>query len=124
MKKNKKRKDYDPEWARATTLCRLSAEDVRKAKELGFKPRSLIKNNPSPSQRWKQPVKLWVRDLYARKFPHKVAQGRRPPPSSRSAPPAMVEDDERAFDDSWLPAEDGPRPPSSTPGDEDDDIPF
>ena len=39
------------------------------AKELGIGPRSLIKNIPSPSQRWKAPVRDWVRELYGRKFP-------------------------------------------------------
>ena len=43
--------------------CRLSDEEVRMAKELGFQPKSLIKNIPSPSQQWKAPVNQWVRDL-------------------------------------------------------------
>ena len=34
------------------------------AKELGLNPRSLIKNIPSPEQRWKLPVKQWIRTLY------------------------------------------------------------
>jgi hypothetical protein len=34
------------------------------AKELGFQPKSLIKNIPSPSQQWKQPVSERVRSLY------------------------------------------------------------
>ena len=38
------------------------------AKELGFQPRSLIKNIPSPSQQWKAPVKEWVRSLYEKKI--------------------------------------------------------
>ncbi|MGA8654681.1 MAG: hypothetical protein WB586_00905 [Chthoniobacterales bacterium] len=38
------------------------------AKQLGIGPRSLIKNIPSPGQRWKRPVKEWVRHLYAKKF--------------------------------------------------------
>lgn len=63
------KKQRDPEWARAKRLCRLSAEDVRKAKELGFSPRGLIKNIPSKSQRWKAPVHIWVRDLYEERHP-------------------------------------------------------
>jgi hypothetical protein len=31
----------DKAWAEAARLCRLSPADVRMAKELGFKPRSL-----------------------------------------------------------------------------------
>ena len=34
------------------------------AKELGLNPRSLIKNTPSPNQRWKLPVKQWIHKLY------------------------------------------------------------
>jgi hypothetical protein len=37
------------------------------AKELGFKPRSLLKNQPSPLQPRKAPVAEWVRDLYAKR---------------------------------------------------------
>src|SRR5207245_1473723 len=54
-------------WAEAARRCRLSAADVRIAKELGFKPRSLLKNQPSPQQPWKAPVADWVRDLYAKR---------------------------------------------------------
>ncbi len=46
---------HDPKWAEAKRICRLNAEDIRKAKELGISPRSLIKNVPSPSQKWKAP---------------------------------------------------------------------
>jgi len=58
----------DSAWEEAKRLCRLSAEEVRMAKELGFKPKSLIKNIPSPSQQWKAPVRDWVRDLYEKKI--------------------------------------------------------
>ena len=58
----------DSEWKEARRRCRLSSEDVRMAKELGFQPRGLIKNIPSPSQKWKAPVRVWVRDLYEKKF--------------------------------------------------------
>lgn len=59
---------FDPQWARAKQLCRLNLEDIRRAKELGMSPKSLIKNNPGPSQRWKLPVKLWIRELHAKRF--------------------------------------------------------
>jgi hypothetical protein len=75
------RKD-DNAWEEARRRCRLSAEDVRMAKELGFKPKSLIKNIPSPSQRWKAPVNEWVRDLHEKKI------GSRKPPGGAPAPPA------------------------------------
>ena len=38
------------------------------AKELGFQPKSLMKNIPSPSQQWKEPVNQWVRTLYEKKI--------------------------------------------------------
>ena len=57
----------DKEWAEAARRCRLSPADVRMAKELGFKPRSLLNNQPSPQQPWKAPVAEWVRDLYAKR---------------------------------------------------------
>jgi len=37
------------------------------ARELGLKPRSLIKNIPSPQQQWKLPVKQWIHELYKKK---------------------------------------------------------
>jgi hypothetical protein len=58
----------DSAWEEAQRLCGLSAEEVRMARELGFKPKSLIKNIPSPSQQWKAPVRDWVRDLYEKKI--------------------------------------------------------
>jgi hypothetical protein len=47
----------NPEWAKAKKLCRLSQEEVAMAQRLGFTPRALIGNIPSPTQRWKAPVK-------------------------------------------------------------------
>ena len=58
---------HDAAWAEAKRRCRLSAEEVRMAKELGFAPRSLIKNIPNPRQQWKLPVKDWIRELYQKK---------------------------------------------------------
>src|SRR6266536_1648560 len=70
----------DPEWAEARNLCRLSANDVRMAKELGMSPRTLIRNRPSHRQRWKAPVHVWVRELYRErqeKARGRAAQARR-----------------------------------------------
>ncbi|TMN21667.1 hypothetical protein [Lentibacillus cibarius] len=55
-------------WAEAKKRCRLNQADVRMAKDLGLKPKSLIKNIPSPQQSWKAPVKVWIRELYEDKF--------------------------------------------------------
>jgi hypothetical protein len=53
------------------------------ARELGFQPRSLIKNIPSPSQKWKAPVRDWVRGLYEKKI------GSRKQADSAPATPAV-----------------------------------
>jgi hypothetical protein len=67
----KKKTKHDSEWAEAKNLCRLNVEDIRMAKELGMSPRGLRKNIPSPSQRWKLPVKDWIRELYEKRFGRK-----------------------------------------------------
>jgi hypothetical protein len=56
------------EWVKAKRLCRLSNEEVRMARELGMGPRSLIKSIPNPKQKWKDPVGVWIRSLYAKRF--------------------------------------------------------
>ena len=55
-------------WAEAKKRCRLNQADIQMAKELGMTPKSLLKNIPAPTQQWKAPVKVWVRDLYEKKF--------------------------------------------------------
>jgi hypothetical protein len=57
----------DKAWAEAARRCRLSPAHVRMAKELDFKPRSLLNDLPSPQQPWKTPVAEWVRELYAKR---------------------------------------------------------
>jgi hypothetical protein len=58
----------EAEWNEAKRRCRLTDEEVRMAKDLGFQPRSLIKNIPSRSQQWKAPVNEWVRSLHQEKL--------------------------------------------------------
>ncbi len=71
-------------WAEAQRLCNLSAEEVRMAKELGFQPKSLINNRPSPTQQWKAPVRDWIRDLYEKKIgSRRTASPPSPPPAFR-----------------------------------------
>lgn len=70
----------DAEWAKAKKLCRLNEIEIRMAKELGMTPKSLTKNIPAPSQQWKAPVKVWVRELYAKKFGNKLPAGSISPP--------------------------------------------
>jgi hypothetical protein len=83
----KKRAKQGNEWLEAKRLCGLSDEDVRMAKELGFKPRSLIKNIPSRSQRWKAPVREWIRDLYAKRFGETRGRGSAENGSASPNPP-------------------------------------
>jgi hypothetical protein len=64
MKKSGATRDL---WAEAKRKCRLNAETVRMARELGLAPRSLLKNIPSPSQPWKAPVHVWIREMYAKR---------------------------------------------------------
>lgn len=59
---------HDLKWVEAKKRCQLNQDDIAKAKALGLSPQALIKNIPSPSQKWKQPVKFWLRDLYEQKF--------------------------------------------------------
>ncbi len=54
----------EAEWAKAKRVCRLNAETLRMAKELGLSPRSLTRNIPSKSQPWKAPVHVWTQDMY------------------------------------------------------------
>ena len=72
---------YDPHWAKAKNVCRLNMEDIRMAKALGMSPKTLMKNNPSPAQSWKLPVKYWIRELYEKRF------GRKTEPVSNSSQP-------------------------------------
>ena len=67
-KKKSKNKQDNIGWAEVKRRCRLNAEDVRMAKELGFNPKSLVKNIPSKNQPWKMPVKDWIRDLHNKKI--------------------------------------------------------
>jgi len=83
MSKSKKPK-FDLNWAKAKNLCRLNMEDIRMAKALGISPKGLMKNNPSPSQRWKEPVKYWIRGLYEKRFGGKSPQ----PAQPNQSPPA------------------------------------
>ncbi len=50
------------EWAEAKKKCRLNEET-----EMGLNPRSLIKNIPSKTQKWKSPVHVWIREMYQKR---------------------------------------------------------
>jgi len=77
VSKSKVKNKSDELWAEAKRRCRLSAEDVRMAKEMGLAPRSLIKNIPSKSQPWKSSVRVWIREMYEERRAKAVAKQRR-----------------------------------------------
>ncbi|MBI9095322.1 MAG: hypothetical protein JEY71_10610 [Sphaerochaeta sp.] len=54
----------EQQWKEAKSRCKLSADDVRIAKEMGLNPRSLIKNIPNRQEAWKLPVKEWLREIW------------------------------------------------------------
>ena len=103
-------------WREAQRRCRLSDEEVRMAKELGFQPKSLIKNIPARSQQWKSPVNEWVRSLYEQKIgskkPRVVTNLAAPAPR-----PRVVE-----FRDPDNPWPDHPEIPDLPPIEMDDDF--
>jgi hypothetical protein len=105
---------HDPAWAKAKKVCRLNQDDITKAKALGLKPKTLLKNHPSPQQKWKAPVKDWIRDLYEKRFgggkqptgPAKARAGAKParPKPTTPAPVVKLADDERFLeeeDEDW-----------------------
>jgi len=67
----------DELWAECKQKCRLNTEDIELAKKLGLNPRSLIKNIPSKSQPWKAPVKVWLREIEAKRNKKSEQKARR-----------------------------------------------
>jgi hypothetical protein len=66
-------------WPEAKKLCRLNQFDIAMAKRLGFQPDALIRAIPSPQQKWKLPVKDWVRDLHRERFGEVLGEKPEPP---------------------------------------------
>ena len=79
-------------WQEAKRRCRLTDEEVRMAKQLGFRPKSLIQNIPSPSEQWKAPVNEWVRSLYEKKIGSRKPAGISAPRAKMAAIPAEGEE--------------------------------
>lgn len=77
----------DAMWAEAKKKCRLNDEDIALAKRLGLNPRSLIKNIPSKSESWKEPVKDWLHEM-DEKRQKKAAQKQRRKEKSGGGSPA------------------------------------
>lgn len=52
----------------ARRLCRMSAEEMRMAVQLGISPEALIRaEKSSKKERWKDPAGVWIRKLYAKR---------------------------------------------------------
>jgi hypothetical protein len=79
---------HDPQWAKAKQVCRLNMEDVPMAKEMGPSPKTLMKSQPSPSQQWKLPVKLWIREPHEKRFGARAKAVNRPARPAPTSSPA------------------------------------
>jgi hypothetical protein len=84
------------------------------ARELGLNPRKLIKNIPSPSQRWKAPVAEWVRALYRKRQRNAPVERPRPLPFRRPSLPVLPEEPEHLDELGETAA--GPEEPWAEPG--------
>ena len=86
---------HEPLWAKASKVCRINQDDIAMAKQLGLKPRTLMKNHPSPSQQWKLPVKQWIHQLHEKRFgPKNTGAGSRltnPGPRPPAEPNPLME---------------------------------
>jgi len=87
----------EEDWAAAKRHCRLSAEEVRMARELGLNPRKVSKHVPSPAQPWKLPVGEWVRELYGKSHGAPASEPRRP----LRRPPEHAQEPDFVFDDGF-----------------------
>jgi len=91
-----KKKPQRHDWPEAKKLCRLNQDDIAMAKRLGFRPDTLIRNRPDPKQKWKLPVKYWIRELHLERFGHVL--GEKPPvPAAAPAPIEYDEEEVRIF---------------------------
>jgi hypothetical protein len=98
-------RNREDDWAEAKRLCRLSKEELRMARGMGLNPRKLIKNRPSPSQRWKAPVGAWVRELYRKRFGDPPERPRSPSPPPPKPEPEAFGVEEAPFDHDWADAD-------------------
>jgi hypothetical protein len=118
-------REQDDGWDKAKRRCRLTDEEIRMARELGFQPKSLIRNIPSPSQQWKLPVAQWLRGLYEEKF-----GPAEPPAEHRAAAASPSQSEPGNPDHPWpdKPVIVPPRPPEDffelEDEFDDEDIPF
>lgn len=93
MANKAKKKPAQQGWPEAKKLCRLNQNDIEMAKRLGMGPRGLIVARPGPKQRWKLPVKEWIRELHFKKFSEILGGDPAPLPAVE---PVKLEYDEEA----------------------------
>jgi hypothetical protein len=77
----------DELWKKAKAKCRLNAEEIEIAMRLNINPKSLMKNVPSPSQQWKAPVGVWLRELEAKQLKKSEQKQRRKAKAAAKVPP-------------------------------------
>ena len=117
MARKRKRKGK-ADWAEAKRAGRLSAEDVRMAKELGMTPRSILKNIPKKSELWKAPVRDWIRGLHAKRFGRGIDE-EYPLPDEDAGGDVHDEGDDVSRED-MVPPDDIPGPPCDEEDEEDE----
>jgi hypothetical protein len=84
-------------WSHARKVCRLTARQVEMARALGMNPEKLPGLRPTPRQRWKLPVGVFIEERYWKRFggrpsqsdSHQPLRGSRAPSAPRQGPPAQ-----------------------------------
>ena len=56
-------------WKDAKRMLNLTDTEVLNGQRLGLDPDSLVRNKPSPNEKWKDPSALRIQRLYDIKFP-------------------------------------------------------
>jgi len=82
----------DELWKKAKSKCRLNNEDIERAKRLGLNPKSLMKNVPSPSQQWKAPVSVWLKEIEEKRQKKSEQKKRRKEKAAANKTPAPPAD--------------------------------
>ena len=83
MANQKPKTRKEAQWSETQQRCRLSAEHIRRTKEIGLNPLSLIKNIPWSKQQWKLPAGEWIDNMHeerqekARRNYQKARQGKK-----------------------------------------------
>ena len=122
------KKQHRHDWPEAKKLCRLSQDDIAMAKRLGFRPDSLIRNRPDPAQKWKLPVKYWIRELHEKRFGYVLGEKSAAPPRALeySEKEARIFEEELYWEEYWERNETAERLPARIDYwvDNDNDVPF